>query len=154
MTTSDPPKLAVALLNRVIPDNDPLAGDLIEEFHRGRSGLWFWRQVLGAALVAGFTRPREIRPLRLVDQPSMSRVLRSLPGRRTINLTASPLHGIGGLGLLAFAVLVAIVVPELWSLMLLAIAGGVVLGALFVARSRRAVRAGTPKALSIRAPRA
>lgn len=45
-----PPKLAAALLKRLGPGNDALAGDVLEQFKEGRSRLWLWRQVLGAVL--------------------------------------------------------------------------------------------------------
>lgn len=48
MTLRQPPKLASALLRR-IADDDSLAGDLDEEFSRGRTPRWYWSQVLGAA---------------------------------------------------------------------------------------------------------
>jgi hypothetical protein len=49
-----PPKLATWLLERLTSGyhNDPLAGDLIEEYGRGRSRDWYWRQVLIAILVS------------------------------------------------------------------------------------------------------
>jgi hypothetical protein len=50
MIARRPPRLAVALLERCIPDNEPLAGDLIEAA-RDRGRAWFWRQVL-LAIVA------------------------------------------------------------------------------------------------------
>jgi len=34
---SQPPRLAVALLNRVVPEEEPLTGDLVEEFAAGRA---------------------------------------------------------------------------------------------------------------------
>ena len=42
----DPPRLAVGLLRRFVPDNEPLVGDLLERFAMGQSRLEFWRQVL------------------------------------------------------------------------------------------------------------
>jgi hypothetical protein len=38
------------LLERFVPDNEPLAGDLVEAW-RGRSDAWFWRQVLLAVFM-------------------------------------------------------------------------------------------------------
>lgn len=54
MTLAKPPKLATWLLERLTSGyhNDPLAGDLIEEYGRGRSRVWYWRQVLIAILVS------------------------------------------------------------------------------------------------------
>jgi hypothetical protein len=51
MTPTQPPRIATLLLNRFAP-NDPLAGDLDEEYRAGRSAVWYWRQVLTAVLVA------------------------------------------------------------------------------------------------------
>lgn len=48
----EPPKLAKWLLERLSPQNEPLAGDLIEAFGRGRSYGWYWRQVFVAILIA------------------------------------------------------------------------------------------------------
>jgi hypothetical protein len=44
------PRLRIAVLNWFLDDNEPLAGDLIEECaHRSRT--WFWRQLMFALLV-------------------------------------------------------------------------------------------------------
>jgi hypothetical protein len=68
MTRNDPPRLALSLLSRWLPD-DPLTGDLVEEFAAGRNRLWFWRQTL-SALGAAVDRPRVgVRPLKLVAGP-------------------------------------------------------------------------------------
>lgn len=50
MTPRRPPRLAVALLERFVPDNEPLTGDLLEGWGE-RSDAWFWRQV-GLAVLA------------------------------------------------------------------------------------------------------
>jgi hypothetical protein len=61
--------LAVRLLERCLPDNEPLAGDLLEAAP-DRSPIWLWRQVVGA--VAGGlvlrirSRPRESTETALV----------------------------------------------------------------------------------------
>lgn len=47
---SHPPRIAVALLDRFVCDDDPLRGDLLEEWPT-RSAYWLWRQVLYAVLV-------------------------------------------------------------------------------------------------------
>jgi hypothetical protein len=56
-----PPRLAIALLEQLLPGNDPLAGDLLEEW-RERSDAWLWRQLLFAVLTRTIvhvrTKPR------------------------------------------------------------------------------------------------
>ena len=52
---SRPPRIALALLDRFVRDNGPLAGDLLEECET-RSGFWLWRQVLCAVLVRTMSR--------------------------------------------------------------------------------------------------
>jgi hypothetical protein len=48
--TRHPSRLALAIFDRFIPDNDALRGDLIEEFHVRASQLWLWRQVVFAVV--------------------------------------------------------------------------------------------------------
>jgi hypothetical protein len=49
MTVRATPRLRIALLNWFLDNNEPLAGDLIEECaHRSRT--WFWRQLMFALL--------------------------------------------------------------------------------------------------------
>jgi hypothetical protein len=52
MSERTPPPLAVWLLTRCSSGThrESLAGDLIEEFNRGRSERWLWRQVLIAVV--------------------------------------------------------------------------------------------------------
>jgi hypothetical protein len=49
---AQPPKLATALLNSLLPGNDALTGDLAETYAQGRSRSWYWRQVVGAIFAA------------------------------------------------------------------------------------------------------
>lgn len=142
MKNLQPPWLAIALLQRFVPGNDPLVGDLLEEFERRQSRAWFWRQVL-LAILSGSARPgQDARPLRLVEHHPDAWAVRSPAGsrleRKDINLTASPIPGIGGLGLVALVTLVTLVNPHVWWLVLFAMAAGVLLGiALVLTRRRR-----------------
>jgi hypothetical protein len=54
MKSDRPPVLATRLLERLVsgPHGDALAGDLVEQYRHGRSGAWFWRQVV-LAILAG-----------------------------------------------------------------------------------------------------
>ena len=139
MRIRKPPRLALTLLERFVPDSAPVAGDLVEEFDRRQSRSWFWWQLLGVLAMASFKRPDVIRPLQLVDlQPSdaVERSRRMTLRFRPVNLTASPLHGIGGLGLVALALLVTLVVPGVWPVLLASSLAGVVLGIIMIARHR------------------
>jgi hypothetical protein len=54
MNLSQPPIVATWLLQhfRSGRRNDSLTGDLIEEYRRGRSRAWYWRQVLMAIVIS------------------------------------------------------------------------------------------------------
>lgn len=130
--------VALSLLERFVPDSAPLAGDLLEEFQAGRSNLWLWWQVIGAIAVAWSRRGREIRPLRLSElQPAdaAERTRRLMLRFRAVNITASPIHAIGGLGLLV----IAMVVWPAWPLVLAFLTVGLIGGgiAAFVLIERR-----------------
>jgi hypothetical protein len=70
VSTRQLPRLAVALLERWLPDNEPLAGDLLEA-SRERSRAWFWRQLLFAiasrALLLARTNPRPMAETTLLS---------------------------------------------------------------------------------------
>jgi len=53
MNRAKPPAVASWMLQHLArrTTSEALAGDLLEEFTRGRSGSWYWRQVLWAILV-------------------------------------------------------------------------------------------------------
>jgi len=51
MRSSQPPIVATWVLTRFGNGNEVLAGDLVEEYQRGRTAGWYWRQVLVAILV-------------------------------------------------------------------------------------------------------
>ncbi len=148
MTTKRPPALALALLRRVAADNDPLVGDLIEEFDNGRSASWFWRQVLTAAvtrpLAPGQGRDRGPRLAINTRRPGESAGLLGVPpvapGPKPIgfmNISSVQVDGIGGLGLVVAAFCAALEFEQLRASMLVAVCGGVVLGGLMILLRRR-----------------
>jgi hypothetical protein len=55
MRKRSPPAVATWLLAHFASDyqRDSLAGDLIEQYHLGRSRCWYWKQVVAALVVAG-----------------------------------------------------------------------------------------------------
>jgi hypothetical protein len=58
MTFRKPPAFAM----RLIRFDEALAGDLVEEFQRGRSTAWFWRQCLWGLLTLYVRRARAFPP--------------------------------------------------------------------------------------------
>lgn len=142
MTTRKPPRLALVLLERLVPDSAFLAGDLTEEYQRRHSRCWLWWEVLAAIAMAWCTPPDEIRPLRLVDlQPDDAVERTRRIGRRfePVNVTASPLIGIGGLGIAALALLMTLVMPAAWWLLAGSVLGGVALGVVMISAHRSRV---------------
>jgi hypothetical protein len=61
MNAQHPSRLALAIFDCFVADNEPLKGDLIEEFESRRSQWWLWRQVMGAVVCQPELRalPRE-----------------------------------------------------------------------------------------------
>ena len=53
MGLMEPPSAATWMLRHLVPGerNEAMAGDLLEEFRQGRSGNWYWRQVLAAIAI-------------------------------------------------------------------------------------------------------
>ena len=137
------PRLALALLERFVPDSEPLAGDLVEEFERRPSTVWFWVQVLAAVAAGWGARTDEIRPLRLVDLQPADAVERTRRSLRfpSVNLSASPVAGVGGLGVVILACLVTLVMPAAWWLLLASTLAGCALGVvMIIARDARMTR--------------
>jgi hypothetical protein len=63
MRSSKPPIVATWVLTHFGNRNEVLAGDLVEEYGRGRSVAWYWRQVIVAILIGG---GKEIRTHKLL----------------------------------------------------------------------------------------
>ena len=61
MKPTDPPALATALLERLIPPRTSagLIGDLIEEHRNGRTRTWYWQQTIMALAISAFREVRE-----------------------------------------------------------------------------------------------
>ena len=135
MTNEQPSRLAVALLNRMLPDNEPLVGDLLEEFAVRRSRLWLWRQVVGALRMHAFQNRLEVRPLRLVDRSPVEIMRPWTP--RTPNLSGSPLPGIGGLSVVILVTLMTTVSQQVWWVVLLTVLAGLVFGLALVLMRRQ-----------------
>jgi hypothetical protein len=136
MTTRQPPRYALALLERLVPGSDSLAGDLIEEYEQRPSRLRIWREVLWSIAAARFERSDEIRPLRLVDlQPpdAIERTRRIARSVKPVNMTASPLEGIGGATFAILVLLMTAVVPAVWWLVAASLVAGILLAVVLIA---------------------
>ena len=75
MSTKRPPRLATLLITR-LADNEPLAGDLLEEYQAGRSDAWYWRQTIAAVFAE--LRTLDIRELFAAKSPLMQCVMIAL----------------------------------------------------------------------------
>lgn len=142
MTTRQPPRLALALLERLVPDSASMAGDLAEDYRRRPSRWRVWREVLAAIAIASRRRDDEIRPLRLVDlQPTdaVERTRRVALRLEPINLIASPLAGTGGLATAVLVLLMTFVMPAAWWLIAIGLFAGVGLGAVMIAVHRDSI---------------
>ncbi len=121
MTEQHPPRFAIAVLNSLRMD-PALIGDLLEEYELRRSRVWLWKQVLVAIAVGLSGRVRSPEPHRWKE----------------VRLAAAPAGApIGGLGLLALLVLVALVRPQTFWLFVIVLAGGLFVGCAMIIVSRR-----------------
>ena len=81
----------------------------------------------------------DIRPLRLVDrQPSDALERARIMGLRfkPVNLTGSPVPGVGGLTLIVLLLLTTVTLPAIWWVALGSMIAGAALGLLWIAISR------------------
>jgi hypothetical protein len=81
----------------------------------------------------------DIRPLRLVDaQPidALERARRMSMRFKPVNLTASPIPGVGGLGLIVLVLLTTMTLPAIWWVALGSMLAGVALGFVMIAIGR------------------
>jgi hypothetical protein len=88
MKRTTPPTLATWLLEhaRFSTTDGVIAGDLLEEFHGGRSVAWYWRQVLMAIAVgcAGEVRQHRVLAMRAIMITWMANYGVLLLGRRLL----------------------------------------------------------------------
>ena len=128
---------ALWLLGRLAHRNEPLAGDLVEQFHGGRSTLWLWSQLLLAIAVGSFERRDAPVALNLTPiDPIVAEWLlsRRLTPRRVTMST--PGEGVGGLGLMLIGLLLSTVVPDVWWFVVGSIVCGLGLGLTLAYRRR------------------
>ena len=131
------PALALWLLGHLAHRNEPLAGDLVEQFRVRRSVVWLWAQLLLAIAMGSFRQPRVPVALNLTPiDPIVAEWLmwRKLPPRR-VNLS-SPVEGVGGLGLMMMGFLLSTVVPDVWWFVMGGIVCGLALGMTLAYRRR------------------
>jgi hypothetical protein len=136
--TRRPPRLALALVTRFVPDNEALIGDLLEEFARRPSRLWLWSQSLSAVLAAILHRNGEVRPLRLVEQQPLDAIDRTIEmhrRRREVSPTPNPLPA--GLGLVILGGLVTALAPVIWWGLLMTFVAGLALAWILTAAYKR-----------------
>ena len=129
--------LAFWLLGHLAHRNEPLAGDLAEQFRMGRSALWLWSQLLLAIAMGSFRQRSVPVALNLTPiDPVVAEWLmwRKLPPRRVT--LSSPVEGVGGLGLMMLGFLLSTVVPDVWWFVMGGIVCGVVLGTILAFRRR------------------
>ena len=136
--TRRPPRLALTLLRRYVPDSDPLAGDILETYAAHPSQPWLWWQVLAAVGAALFRSNGDIRPLRLVDQQPLDAIERTLQlGRRRRDVSPTPNPLPAGLGLVIVGGLITALAPVIWWGLLLTFFAGLGLAALLVSAHKR-----------------
>ena len=130
--------IALWLLGRLAHRNEPLAGDLLEQYpYRALGAL----ALVAAALCDGngsFRQPRVPVALNLthVDPIVLEwLVSKKLPPRR-VNLS-SPVEGVGGLGMMMMGFLLSTVVPDVWWFVMGGIVCGLALGMTLAYRRRR-----------------
>ena len=132
MTPAPPPPLAVRLLTHFAGHNEPLVGDLLEEFEHRQSRAWLWRQVVAAGWTYHGQRSSSEQSLDL----GLGSTPRSVPLPRTVNLSGIPNAGVGGLGVVALIVLTLLVQASALWVLLPGLVFGVLLGIVMVMRRR------------------
>ena len=136
-----PPRFTFWLLQHILTDNESLLGDLFEESGAGRSRAWLWREVLFAVMSHAVRDERTERPLGLFLGPlSLAPVGPAVTApdhTRRANLSGGPVPGIGGLSLVALAIIVTLVSPQIWWLAGAWVVAGCLVGLALVLVRRR-----------------
>jgi len=143
MTDVVPSRLALAVLDRLALDNEPLAGDLLEEFKKRRSRLWLWRQLLFAMVMQALYAPHPPVSLNLTPvDPIVAEWLMSkrLEKPKRVNLTGTSVEGIGGLTMVILGFITTFTVPAIWWFVVGGIAAGIVCGVTMVKLQRQVFR--------------
>jgi hypothetical protein len=141
--TASLPRLAHALLNRLALDNEPLAGDLAEEFHRRRSRLWLWQQLAYAFVRQALYAPHPPVALKLEHfDPVVAEWMmqKRLEKKRRVNLTGTGVEGIGGLTMVILGFMVSMVVPAIWWFVVGSMIAGLLCGAALVKFQRQVIK--------------
>jgi hypothetical protein len=129
--------LAIWVLNHLAHRNEPLAGDLLEQYRVRRSVLWLWSQLVLAIVMGSFRQSQVPAALNLtqLDPVVLEWLVESkLPPRRVT--MGSPGQGVGGLGMMLIGFLLSTVVPDVWYFVMGGIIGGVGLGVTLAYRRR------------------
>lgn len=134
---SRPSRLALWLLGHLAHRNEPLAGDLVEQFRTRPCAIWLWSQLLMAIAIGSFRQPRVPAALNLTQlDPVVLEwlVSRKLTPRRVT--MSSPVEGVGGLAMMLMGFLLSTVVPDVWYFVMGGIVCGVALGMTLAYRRR------------------
>lgn len=134
---SRPSRLALWLLGHLAHRNEPLAGDLVEQFRTRPCAIWLWSQLLMAIAMGSFRQPRVPAALNLTQlDPVVLEwlVTKKLTPRRVT--MSSPVEGVGGLGMMLMGFLLSTVVPDVWYFVMGGIVCGLALGMTLAYRRR------------------
>ena len=140
-TTLEPPRLGAAILHRLADRNEALAGDILEGFRIKQSRAWFWRELIGALITGGFRRSIEVRPIKLVEFPTLVPAHEDFAAKRTrlqtLGLSASPVGGVSGWTIATLIMLISALEPALWIMLAGGMGVGIAVGIARVAYRRR-----------------
>jgi hypothetical protein len=96
MTATHPPRLATWLLDRCVggPRRESLVGDLLEQYPRRRSAVWYWRQVVTTIVlsVARDISAHKLLAVRAVAMGGLVSVLFTVPVHWLSEMTRSSVN--------------------------------------------------------------